>query len=158
MIPPEIQFFALFAVAVLLQSRTYALIAVFSFINLMADQYTSSGDFYLMLVYSLIDFLTAAAILKYGDIDKVKQCVILAGMVGLHVLLEADQVFGTSVVFDWYVYGVSALILAQIAGARRGMGRNHSAIHGANYSPFDILKDALFGGKTWNLSLEDKKW
>jgi hypothetical protein len=158
MIPPEIQLLALFVVALLTQSRTYTLIAVFSFINLVADQFTTSDYLYLMVVYVAIDYLTAMAILKYGDIDKVKQSLILIGMVMLHVLLEIDQTYETSIVFDWYVYGVSALILAQIAGARRGMDRNYSTIHGAYLSPFDIFKDALFGGKTWNLSLEDKKW
>lgn len=132
MIPAIIQFSAFFALALMIRSRTYTLLAVFSLVNLAADQFTHSDDLYLMVVYSLIDYITIMALIAFGDIHKMRQVIILALMISLHALLEYDQVFGTNIVFDWYIYGVSALILAQLAGARGGINRIDTAVSRAS--------------------------
>lgn len=123
MIPAIIQFAAFFALAMMIRSRTYTLLAVFSLVNLASDQFTHPDDLYLMVTYSLIDYATIMALLAFGDIHKMRQVIILAAMITLHALLEYDQLFGTNIVFDWYIYGVSALILAQLAGARGDINR-----------------------------------
>lgn len=143
MIPPFIQVVAFFVLALLIQRNTYLILASASLFNLVINEFTHEDDLYLMVVYSLIDYITLLCIIEYGDIDKIKQTLILASMITLHLLLELDQVYGGSLVFNWYVYGISALIIAQILGAKRGMDRSHAAIRWPNADTYYALKSII---------------
>jgi len=154
-IPAIIQFAAFFSLALMIRSRTYTLLTVFSFVNLVADQLTNSDGLYLMVVYSLIDYITIMALIAFGDIHRMRQVIILALMISLHALLEYDQSFGTNIVFDWYVYGISALILAQLAGARGVINRVDSAVSWSSVYFGTTGKYALQNSSHSNLSNQD---
>lgn len=155
MIDPVVVLLAFFAMALIIPSRTYAILAGFALINLVADQFTRADDISLMVVYSAIDYAAAYAVLKYGDIDKLKQSIILSCMITLHLLLELDQVSGASIVFDWYVYGISALILAQILGAKSGVDSVDTTIHRPDFNIADAVKNAVWHRETRRLFVEN---
>jgi len=92
-------------------------------VNYATNFFTRADDQYLMTIYASIDFFTALTIVFFGDRHVLYQLSLLATMIAFHGMLELDQILGTSVIFDWYVYSISAIVLAQIAGARSGMDR-----------------------------------
>lgn len=134
MIPPLIVFAAFGVLAAMVGGRTYTILAVAAFGNLIVDQFTSASDLHLMVVYSVMDFVTAATILWLGDRHQIYQSTLICVMICYHMLLEMDQVFGTNVVFDWYEYAISFVILAQLLGARYGADRHRAIFRTDRYS------------------------
>lgn len=103
-------------------------------VNLAVDQFTTASDSHLMVVYATMDFSTAMAILWFGDKHRIYQSCLLGIMIFYHMLLEVDQIFGTSIIFDWYEYAISVIILAQLLGAHRGADRHRAIFRADRYS------------------------
>lgn len=156
MIPPLIVFVAFLVLAFIVGGRTYTILAAAAFVNLIVDQFTSATDSGLMVVYALMDFVTAVTILWIGDRHQIYQSTLICVMICYHLLLEVDQVFGTNVVFDWYEYAISVIILAQLLGARYGADR-HRAILRTDRDNDQVWPPCLPHYKAGHLSQESEK-
>jgi len=122
MIPLWINVFAFYAIAFITKSRTFSILAFSALANLAIDRYTSSDSQWLMLIYSEIEFFTAIFVLKYGDIQKIYQSIMLAFMLTLHFTGQLFIVMDDYYIFESgiYTYTMSMLIIFQLLGAGCG--------------------------------------
>lgn len=113
------------AVAYITTSRTYAVLALSSIVNLYIDQFTRADDHYLMVVYSAIEFGTAWAILVFGDKHKIYQSTVLLAMLITHFCMEAALEYDNAWIIESgiYTYTITGLIIAQLMGAGYGVDR-----------------------------------
>jgi len=122
MIPLWINVFAFYALAFILKSRTYSILAFSAIANLAIDHYTTADSPWLMMVYSDIELVTALLVLKYGDIQKIYQSILLALMLALHFTGQLFIVIDDYYLFESgiYTYVMSLLIIFQLLGAGCG--------------------------------------
>lgn len=123
MIPIWLTAFAFCSVAYLTGSRTYAVLALSSMVNIYIDHFTLSTDQYLMVTYSAIEFFTCLAVLHFGDSHKIYQSIVLFLMLSLHFSMEVALVTDSVWFIESgiYTYLMSVLIITQLMGAGRGM-------------------------------------
>src|SRR5574343_857575 len=113
MIPLWVTVFAFAAVAYLIQSRTYWVLAVSALVNIYIDQFTNAADPYLMVTYSSIEFCTGMAVIYFGDIHKLYQSIMLSLFLMAHFIMEFALVYDISSIItsNAYTYTISLLIL-----------------------------------------------
>ena len=128
MIPIEVTFLAFLALAIITSSKTYFILAAFSFLNIYVYPHTSSEDINLLDIYATIDFFACLAVLLFGDIHRIYQSIILAIMVLCHGMMEQSLYFdfyydATSTIYESVI---AALLIAQMMGVFRGTDYLHN--------------------------------
>lgn len=125
MIPLWGTFFAFAALAYITKSRTYLILAFSALVNVYIDVFTSSEDQYLMLIYSMIEFITALGVLYYGDIHKLYQTTILTMFLMTHFSMEFALIIDNVEFIESNIYTnvISSLIVLQLIGAGRGLDK-----------------------------------
>jgi len=152
MIPLEITLLAFFVIGLLMKSRTYFILAIFAWINIYVDKFTTSHDLYLMLTYSSIDFLAALSILFFGDIHKIYQSVLLTLMVFSHFLMEIALVNDYSFFIESNVYTntITLLLLSQMMGVFYGVTRIYNPVCSPNTDIWETSNTNLLDSKERN--------
>jgi hypothetical protein len=152
MIPLGITLLVFFVIGLLLKSKTYFILAIFSWINIYVDKFTTSHDLYLMLTYTSIDFLAALAILFFGDIHKIYQSVLLTLMVFAHCLMEMALVNDYSFFIESNIYTdtITLLLLAQMMGVFYGIDRIFNPVCSPNTDMWETCNTDLLDRKERN--------
>lgn len=134
MIPLWGTFFAFCVIALITHSRTYFVLAVSALVNLVVDDYTSTDDAYLVLVYSTIDFFTCLFVLFFGDFHKIYQSSMIVLMLFLHYTMEAALSLDNVEFIESgiYTYAMTFLIIMQLIGAGCGMDK-HKTLSWSDY-------------------------
>jgi len=158
MIPLELTLLVFFVLGVILKSRTYFILAVFAWINIYADKFTSSEDIYLMLTYASIDFSCALAIIYLGDIQKLYQTSMLAMMVLAHSFMELSLINDSVWIIEsnLYINVIMVLLVMQMLGGIYGRDRISKTLLRHSHNPFATNSFGLFNHKAHHISGEDK--
>lgn len=98
-------------------SRTFQILFGAALTNMVFYWVTTEETAGLLIAYSLLDTLTAFAILTYGDRLKVFQVLLLITALVIHFILQIDIIFGSSIVYDLYLVLGASITVLQMLGA-----------------------------------------
>lgn len=150
MIHLEITLLIFFAISIALKSRTFFVLALFAWINIYVDKFTTEDDLYLMLTYATVDFICAISILYFGDIQKLYQSSLLAAMILAHTLMEIVLVndYVSLIESNTYLNTITVLLILQMLGGMYGTDRIYYPLHRSYFDRRSIGFSGVSNHKT----------
>lgn len=140
---------ALFLLAALFtKSRTYWILCVAAFVNILMYPFTSE---YGVVLEASVDLITLSLLIAFGDRHYWYQVGLLMVAMLFHAQFEMDQSTGSDIILSNYSMAITGITMMQLAGVWHGI---------YSWLLKRVLGGHLYGRPmhTTNRSVMDKAW